>query len=157
MEQSLVTKLVWEVSLKKDTLWIRWAHGKYLINKDWWRCRTMQDVCWYWTKLYSVKEKSKWGSLEGRKWFKKDDPQGRYTVGLGYKWYLDLYEGRPISAKLIWSKTSISRQSFTAWLLLKQKLCVSTRLKKYLLEMDMTCNMCNEGEETLYHLFYTCT
>ena len=29
-----IAKLVWEIAMKKDILWIRWVHGKYLINKD---------------------------------------------------------------------------------------------------------------------------
>ncbi|KAJ8420029.1 hypothetical protein Cgig2_011568 [Carnegiea gigantea] len=29
-----IAKLVWEVAKKKDSLWIKWVHGKYLINKD---------------------------------------------------------------------------------------------------------------------------
>ena len=29
-----IVKLVWEVAKKKDSLWIKWVHEKYLINKD---------------------------------------------------------------------------------------------------------------------------
>ncbi|KAJ8422255.1 LOW QUALITY PROTEIN: hypothetical protein Cgig2_025875 [Carnegiea gigantea] len=29
-----IIKLVWEVAKKKDGLWIKWVHRKYLINKD---------------------------------------------------------------------------------------------------------------------------
>jgi len=42
-----IAKLVWEVAKKKDSLWIKWVHEKYLMNKDWWDYTTVNDVCWY--------------------------------------------------------------------------------------------------------------
>ena len=103
------------------------------------------------SKKNSKEEVSREGNGTGKK-----TPFGRYTVGSGYKWYQGLQERKCRWAKLIWSKTSIARHSFTAWMLLKQKLPVSTRLKKYIPEIDIACDMCNEGEETLDHLFFTC-
>ena len=32
--KSCIAKLVWEIAQKKDSLWIRLVHGKYLVNKD---------------------------------------------------------------------------------------------------------------------------
>ena len=31
-----IAKLIWVIAEKKDTLWVKWVHGKYLKNKDWW-------------------------------------------------------------------------------------------------------------------------
>ena len=66
--KALIAKLVWEVANKKDSLWIKWVHGKYLINKDWWDYVTVNDVCWYCSKMCMVKKEFKWGSSDQRKW-----------------------------------------------------------------------------------------
>jgi len=32
----IIAKLVWEIPKKKDILWVRWVHGRYLKEKTWW-------------------------------------------------------------------------------------------------------------------------
>ncbi|KAJ8427524.1 LOW QUALITY PROTEIN: hypothetical protein Cgig2_008884 [Carnegiea gigantea] len=62
------------------------------------------------------------GSLEGRKWYWKADPNGKYTVSLGYKWFMGLQERKPPWVNLVSAKSAIPRHSVTAWLLMKKKL-----------------------------------
>ena len=31
-----IAKLVWAVSHKEDMLWVKWIHGRYLRNSNWW-------------------------------------------------------------------------------------------------------------------------
>ncbi|KAJ8426670.1 hypothetical protein Cgig2_030089 [Carnegiea gigantea] len=62
-------------------------------------------------KPVEVKEEIKWGSLKGRKWYWKGNPQGRYSVSSGYKWYLGMEDKKPSQAKMVWSKTLVPRQS----------------------------------------------
>ena len=33
-------KLVWAIATKKDILWVKWVHGKYLKNVNWLEYRT---------------------------------------------------------------------------------------------------------------------
>ena len=40
-----IAKLVWVVSLKKDLLWVKWVHGRYLSKSSWWEYQPKQDVC----------------------------------------------------------------------------------------------------------------
>ena len=35
-DKALIAKLVWAVAHKKDTLWVKWIHGRYLKNHSWW-------------------------------------------------------------------------------------------------------------------------
>ena len=30
----LTAKLVWAIAMKKDLLWVKWVHGRYLKGKD---------------------------------------------------------------------------------------------------------------------------
>ena len=34
--RAIIAKLVWTITSKKDTLWVKWIHGKYLKEVDWW-------------------------------------------------------------------------------------------------------------------------
>ncbi|KAJ8422096.1 hypothetical protein Cgig2_012541 [Carnegiea gigantea] len=34
--KAAVAKLVWDITDKKDVLWVKWIHGKYIRGKDWW-------------------------------------------------------------------------------------------------------------------------
>ena len=142
---------------KKDSLCIRWVHGKYLINKDWWGYNIAHDVCWYWSKLCSIKEEFKWGSSELKKWHWKSNPNGDYRVIFGYESYLNLQHRKPRWTKLVWPRPATPRHSFIAWLLLKQNLPVNTRLAKYIYGLPTGCDLCNEGDKMLEHLFLNCT
>ena len=51
-----IVKLFWAVPHKKDLLWVKWIHGRYLRNCSWWDYSPQQDVCWYWRKVCKVKE-----------------------------------------------------------------------------------------------------
>ena len=42
-----IAKLVWAISLKKDILWVRWVHGRYIKGRDWWGCTPKGDTSWY--------------------------------------------------------------------------------------------------------------
>jgi len=34
--KATIAKLVWAIATKKDSLWVKWVHGRYLKHKDWW-------------------------------------------------------------------------------------------------------------------------
>ena len=48
------------------------------------------------------------------------------------------------------------RHSFIAWILIKGRLPVNKRLQKFIPDTVLTCDLCNEGEETQDHLFFDC-
>jgi len=31
-----IAKLVWAIATKKDVLWVKWVHDRYIRDKDWW-------------------------------------------------------------------------------------------------------------------------
>ncbi|KAJ8420006.1 hypothetical protein Cgig2_010433 [Carnegiea gigantea] len=68
------------------------------------------------------------GSSELKKWHWKSNPNGDYRVIFGYEWYLNLQHRKPRWTKLVWPRPATPRHSFIAWLLLKQKLPVNTRV-----------------------------
>jgi len=39
-----VAKLVWAITMKKDSLWVKWVHGRYLRGGDWWNYIPKSDT-----------------------------------------------------------------------------------------------------------------
>ena len=83
-----IAKLVWAISMKKDTLWMRWIHGRYIKEQIWWDYNPKPDCSWYWKKICQIKEDMKQASSNQKllEW-RRGQP---YKVTLGYKWQLQL-------------------------------------------------------------------
>ncbi|KAJ8436728.1 hypothetical protein Cgig2_027399 [Carnegiea gigantea] len=60
-----IVKLVGIIAMKKDILWVKWVHEKYLKSVDWWDYQTPADYNWCWRKVVYIKELFKKGSLKG--------------------------------------------------------------------------------------------
>ena len=80
-----------------------------------------------------------------------------YTVKLGYLWLLGARTHQPWGA-IIWNRRSLPRHTFTAWLFFHQRVPVRHRITKFNNQIgEVLCGLCNEEEETLEHLFLSCT
>jgi len=40
---AIKAKLDWAVAKKKDLLWVKWVHGRYLRSKTWWEYTPKPD------------------------------------------------------------------------------------------------------------------
>ncbi|KAJ8426825.1 hypothetical protein Cgig2_022606 [Carnegiea gigantea] len=54
--KALIGKLVWAVAHKKDILWVKWIHGRYMKNQVWWDYSPSPDSSWYWMKIHRTNE-----------------------------------------------------------------------------------------------------
>lgn len=144
-----IAKLVWNIAVKKDQLWIKWVHHKYLKNVDWWTYKPKSDCSWYWRKIIKVRDKLQPLFLSPN--------ISNYTVTMGYKWLLGeqhIYKW----PNAIWARAILPRHSFVAWVFMNQKLPVLVRLARFSPQIyPVTCVMCGEAEEDQNHLFYTCS
>jgi len=61
-------KLVWAVANKKNVLWVRWVHGRYLNEKGWWDYTPPPDCNWTWKKICQIKEFFKKGNSFPSAW-----------------------------------------------------------------------------------------
>ncbi|VFQ90497.1 unnamed protein product [Cuscuta campestris] len=57
-----VMKLLWDVANRKDILWVRWVHGRYLKQETVWQYNPKGDVCYYWRKM--LKKVSQWAGTD---------------------------------------------------------------------------------------------
>jgi len=75
--KATTAKLVWAIATKKDALWVKWVHGRYIKGNDWWDYIPPPDCGWTWKKIYTTKDIFKAGcytlyvrQLQGRSVFK---------------------------------------------------------------------------------------
>ncbi|KAI5662011.1 hypothetical protein M9H77_21334 [Catharanthus roseus] len=98
--------------------------------------------------------------------------QGTWYGGQGYTrisawasggtfWTVNAYtffahHGKKLSwTKIVWNVTFLPKFSFILWLAVLGKLPILDRLT--FLDVDSTCKLCNQQEESLSHLFFTCS
>lgn len=141
-----IAKLVWAVEHKKDTLWVRWVHGKYLKNQDWWEYQPPSDCGWNWRKICKVKEDLKHFLQSSQ----------HYSVSKGYK-HLNASDGKVPWARCTWSRMALPRHSFVLWMLRHHRLPTKLRLAKFIPNMPTQCFLCNNQDEDETHLFTSCT
>mgnify|MGYP007039611606 CR=1 FL=1 len=63
-----IAKLIWDITKKKDLLWVKQVHSRYLCKSSWREYKPKQHICWYQRKICKVKEVFKWGSTPNVKW-----------------------------------------------------------------------------------------
>jgi len=128
---------------------------KILKQVKMWDYRPKQDVGWYWRKLCKVKEVFKWRSSPNMKWHWEGTHDGQYRVKEGYKWYLNLND-KVKWVKLTWNSINVPKHCFIAWVLMKNRIPVRSRLARF---SDITpqCQICQQEEETQDHLFFHCS
>ncbi|XP_010666661.1 uncharacterized protein LOC104883796 [Beta vulgaris subsp. vulgaris] len=54
--KAAMTKYVWAIASKQDSLWIKWLNNVYIKGADWWTYQAPQNSSWYWKQICKVKE-----------------------------------------------------------------------------------------------------
>lgn len=149
--KATIARLVWDIAEKKDILWVRWVHGRYLKGKDWWDYQPPTDSSWYWKKLCRIKEifKQDPRNITPGRW------QVGFTVAKGYQWKMQGTE-RVKWDKIVWARMCIPRHSFITWVLINHRLPTKRRLAKFTHLEDQNCSLCHRELEDEQHLFLSC-
>ncbi|XP_075106858.1 uncharacterized protein LOC142179868 [Nicotiana tabacum] len=150
-----VGKLIWQLTMKQVTLWIRWVHGLCMKDsEDFWSHTPPQDSSWYWRKSNSLKAEMTHWYHNGRYWL---TPNGKYSVSSSYQALLNNVQ-RWKEADLVWSSLLFPRNMFLLWLASRKRLLTKERLGRLQIQIDSTmCELCYDlKEETQRHLFYEC-
>ncbi|KAJ8423397.1 hypothetical protein Cgig2_029107 [Carnegiea gigantea] len=137
-----IAKLVWAVATKKDTLWVKWVHGRYIKDTNCWDYALAPDSSWTWKKICSTKETFKPGYHNSHDW----QFQGR-----------NLVECTKVSRdKVVWARASIPRHAFITWVYVQHRLPTKARLNRFIPQSDLQCLLCNNVVEEDTHLFTEC-
>ncbi|XP_019225856.1 PREDICTED: uncharacterized protein LOC109207404 [Nicotiana attenuata] len=153
--KAALSKLLWAVAVKKDSLWIKWIHTFYIKGKDIQQMTTLARACWIVRKILDAKKRYLNKDLNAA--LQDCCITGKFRIKKAYQAFL------PQNQKLKWrglvlgSKT-IPKHKFILWLALMRRLAIVDRIQKWGVNVQTDCVLCSTGdEETLQHLFFQCS
>lgn len=149
--KALMMTHIWDISLKKDNLWIKWMNNYFFKDTQIWEMEERQHLPWTLKALIRLKKEAfdciQMDSAGRITWKIKSDP---FTVKGTYDGIR--LNGSEVSwHKLVWNCISPSKHSFCVWLAVKGGLPTKSRLHI----VDDTCCWCSE-KETTDHIFFGC-
>ncbi|CAI9095050.1 OLC1v1030907C1 [Oldenlandia corymbosa var. corymbosa] len=146
--KAMITKQLWDLSNRKESLWVKWMHMYYIKGRSVWDCRAPKNSSWHWKKLLKIKEAMKAGISNG-KWMGNGGKQ--YTASSGYTWLRGEHR-KDLAAKVVWCCYSVPKHSFISWLAWKHRLNTGERLQQLnIVADDIRCVLCELETETANH------
>ncbi|XP_058771889.1 uncharacterized protein LOC131645230 [Vicia villosa] len=147
--KTCLTKLLWKLASKEDSLWVQWIHKYYIKSEDVMQVDIKDNGSWILRSIFKMRTEV--AQLE--QW-KKLNEQGGFKMK---KLYLDFLEKHP---KVEWRGLMIKnyarpRAIFTMWLACHKRLATKTRLEKFGVQTDLKCVFC-DCPETIQHLLFEC-
>ncbi|GFZ14333.1 hypothetical protein Acr_24g0005230 [Actinidia rufa] len=128
--KALLSKILWDIQSKKDSLWVHWVHHFYLKCKSFWAYKIKYDdsplskqiialrdelIAFEETKHAAIQKLNQWsinGEMQSKLAYDHFRPRG-----IKLKW-----------PKIIWNSNTIPKQAFIFWLGMKGKLLTKDRL-----------------------------
>ena len=149
--KAAIGKYVWAIATKKDSLFVKWVNGIYLIGKDWWQYEGSMDSSWYWRKLVALRNDFK-GKLSQTEFCSE-----KYTITRGCRILGENSGLRVQWCSMIWSRLVIPKHRFIGWLVMQNRLQTRGKLYQIGVISDDTCLLCGCDIETVSHLFFECS
>ncbi|XP_062075006.1 uncharacterized protein LOC133779016 [Humulus lupulus] len=143
-----MSKHVWDISSKKDNLWVKWVNIIYIKQGDWWNHVAPVDAIWYWKQIVQVKDKLK--TVFSHQEFHSFS----FTIAsLVSK--LNIVAGRWQFA-MIWDRFSYPKHRVIIWLALLDRLLTLDRIQRYKPLQSIACMLCGNAVECHSHPFFSC-
>ena len=153
---ALLTKALWNIHAKKDTLWVRWINQVYLKGQSLWDWSPNKGDSPLLKRLFGIKHLI--CQMEGTpqcaierlsSWVRGTD----LNTACAYDFF------RPKGTKMIWAKDVWSsciapKHSFVLWLSVRSKLLTKDNVKH--IDIDKNCVLCGTAAESIKHLFFDC-
>lgn len=111
-------KYIWQVTMKEDNLWVKWVHGIYIRDGDFWNHIPPPFASWSWKKLCSVRSQFASGYVKN---VQSLHPQGSFRTAEAYKW-LNQESSKVPWRYWVWNKLNIPKHSFICWMMMWGKL-----------------------------------
>ncbi|XP_073051681.1 uncharacterized protein [Primulina eburnea] len=151
--KALLTKILWNIHIKKDTLWVRWVHHYYWNDVIDWRWR--KDDIVLIKKLVEIRDELL--AREGC-W---DTVVARLSIWFGTtKGFSEAYRsflpgaGRWPWKPFLWRPHILPKHCFVLWIFVHEK-CLTKDRQPYIL--DKSCGLCGTVNEIAQHVFFECT
>lgn len=153
--KALLTRNLWDIHSRKDSLWIKWIHSEYLLGRDIWEIAEHHKDSPTIKNILRIRDKllldcdgdpnraktliTSWYEGKGT----ADAYQHLRSKGEKHYWH-----------KAIWKDYIPPKFSIALWLAIQGKLKTVDRLK--FLNICRTCVLCNSAPESHSHLFFDC-
>lgn len=142
--KAILGKYLWALTLKQDSLWLRWFHSIYLIGCNFWDVRPAGNCSWYWRKLLKLRDSITQTMVHSCVIKDKFLPSKCYVALSGVTTVFNPY-------KQIWFYVALPKHRFVFWLALTRDLLFSR-----LPDIDLSCSVCESSNEDHAHLFFQC-
>lgn len=153
---AILSKIIWNIHAKRDTLWIRWIHEVYLKNRSVWEWKPCPTDSPLFKRLAGVRD-SIISSFGNRDLAIEQLQQWANHKGLisskVYDWLRPKASPQPWM-RMIWKAPIPPKFSFILWFAFRSRLPTRDRLT--FLDVDTICPLCQHGLESVQHLFFSC-
>ncbi|XP_058734199.1 uncharacterized protein LOC131605929 [Vicia villosa] len=144
-------RCLWSLSLKVDSLWVKWVHAYYIKHDSVWNINLPQNVTWILKDIMARREDV---SQHMQFW---EDMQRRGKFAMK-KLYDQLTKDDTIVqwSHVIQHNGARPRAIVCLWLVCHNRLATKSRLKRLGLLQEETCSLCMEQPEDINHLIIDC-
>lgn len=148
--KAATVKLLWNIANKTDSLWVKWIHTYYFKKKKLEDAKVPNRCSWNLKKVLKyrniIEQAGGWGHFT---------PKGKYSIKA---MYLHL---KPNIEDVQWKRVIINNAAspkslFITWLTLLNRLYTKDRMTRWNIPCDPTCNLCQQENESVQHLFFQC-
>lgn len=154
---TILMKVLWNININKDSLWIKWVHDYYLRGWDLWEWICRIDDHPLFKKLGKIKNilLMRAGNASSamqllNTWF----VGGVFSVHKAYDWLRSKKDNKPWMP-LIWRIYIPPKYSFILWFGMRGRLYTMEKWESNI--EDRRCVLCKNHLETLSHMFFQCT
>ncbi|GFY97543.1 hypothetical protein Acr_12g0000840 [Actinidia rufa] len=153
---ALMSKSLWNLQSKKDSLWVKWVHHVYTKESPFWDYtpskEDSQTVKFLVTIRYKIvtEEGTKLAALDRlQSWVEQES----FNVKKAYDFFRS-NGAKPCWTKVVWHRSIMPKHSFIFWLCMKEKLLTRDKLIAYI--HDTSCGLCGFSCESQNHLYFQC-
>ena len=155
--KALLSKTLWDIHSKKDSIWVQWVHHIYMNSRNFWEYKNkngdsplIKQIIGLRDEIIAAEDNEERAIQRINQW----TSNGELISKKAYEYF------RPRMAKLAWPKMVwqsfiTPKHAFILWLGLKGKLLTKDKLQGVI--EDTFCPLCRSELETIDHLFFHCS
>ncbi|XP_058747184.1 uncharacterized protein LOC131620196 [Vicia villosa] len=147
--KACLSKLLWDLCKKNDSLWVRWIHSYYIKQDQVMTVKVKPSCSWMLRAILNQRE-----NLEGMQAWNAQMCARKFCKKKIYNGLLKNAETVPWR-KIFYDNEARPRVVFITWLVCHGRLATKDRLKRFGILDNDNCVLC-AGTETLNHLLFEC-
>ena len=155
--KALLSKILWDIQAKKESLWVKWVHHIYMNNSSFWIYTARHADSPLIKQIIALRDEiiaSEGSVSEATQTMNQWASNNEIKSKLAYD-YFRQKTTKLVWPKMVWHKSITPKHSFMLWLGLKDRLLTKDKLQGII--EDQICPMCRTEAETVNHLFFQCS